>query len=227
MPHNSIELPLTPKAYGFKKSVFTEASALGAELPGTFCTSSTIAMQSALEDAFLSAETRTLEHRISELRNAQSPASFPTKEMEKSVEERLFDATASVKILTSAVAMHLDSVWREKLFRQIDSLHDPEEWDPEDTPVRQASFNTFLKAIFQLQPNRLPGLGLSHAGFLIAAWTTGQNRLTIEFLANDRVRWVISRRHDNESEQYAGHTSVSRLREGLQAHHPEEWFSKW
>lgn len=218
---------LAPKVFGFKKSALTELSALGTELPGALCTASTIAMQSILEDSFLSAETSALEHRIAELRNPQSPASFPTKEVEKSVEECLFDATASVKILTSAVAMHLDSVWREKLFRQIDSLHDPEEWDPEDTPIRQASFNTFLKAIFQLQPDRLPGLGLSHAGFLIAAWTAGQSRLTIEFLVNDRVRWVISRRRDNESEQYAGHTSVSRLHEGLQPHHPEEWFSRW
>lgn len=226
MTNNPIGFSLVPHAHGFKKSAFTEASSLGTRLPESPGTSSTLAMQSALQDAFLSSETRNIERHISGLLNPQSPASLHSRDDEKSIEERLFEATANVKILTSQVAMHLDSVWREKLFRQIDSLHDADEWDPADTPIRKSSFNTFLKAIFLIKPQRLPGLGLSHGGALIAAWTTGENRLTIEFLAHDRVRWVISRRHNNESEQYAGHTSVGRLFEGLQPHHPEEWFSK-
>ena len=227
MANYPISVSLVPQAFDFKKSMLTEASALGAKQPETLYASSALAMQFALQDAFLSSETRTIERIVSELRNPQSPASLRSKDDEKSTQERLFDATANVKILTSQVAMYLDNVWREKLFRQIDSLHDVDEWDTDDTPIQQSSFNTFLKAIVQIRPERLPGLGLSHSGLLIAAWTTGQNRLTIEFLEKGRVRWVISRRRDNnESEQYAGHTPVNLLLEGLQPYHPEEWFSK-
>lgn len=229
MTFKSTGMNLIPHVGDFKKSLLSEASSIGsnAKFPGLILSSASVyAMQSVIQDAFLSSETRNIERLISELRNPQSPASLYSKDIEKSIQERLFDATASVKILTSQVAMHLDSVWREKLFRQIDSLHDPDEWDPADNPVRQSSFITFLKAIFQIKPGRLPGLGLSHGGHLIAAWTVGKNRLTIEFLSHDRVRWVVSRYRDDEPEQYAGHTSVSRLLEGLQPYHPEEWFVK-
>jgi hypothetical protein len=227
MANYPISVSMVAQTSDFKKSMLTEASTLGAKQPETFYASSATAMQLRLQEAFLSSETMAFERLVSDLRNPQSPASLRSKDDQKTIQERLFDATANVKILTSQVAMYLDNVWREKLFRQIDSLHDVDEWDPDDAPIRQSSFNTFLKAIVQLKPERLPGLGLSHSGFLIAAWTTGKNRLTIEFLEKGRVRWIISRRRDNhEFEQYAGHTSVSRLLEGLQPHHPEEWFSK-
>ena len=43
----------------------------------------------------------------------------------KSLEERLFDALASVKVLTSKIAMHLDRKWRDRLFAQLDRMHSP------------------------------------------------------------------------------------------------------
>jgi len=146
---------------------------------------------------------------------------------EKPLQERLFDALANVKILTSQVAMHLERAWKDKLFRQLDSLHDPEEWEAGDLPIEQSSFATFLKAMLKINPERRPGLGLSSAGNLIAAWTTDQDRLTIEFFSNDRIRFVLSRRvpDDDDTERFAGDTSVARLAEGLAGYHPERWFS--
>ena len=129
--------------------------------------------------------------------------------------ERLFDALASVKILTSQVAMHLDREWRDKLFRQLHPLHDPAELEAGDEPIQQSSFATFLKAILDINPERRPGLGLSQAGHLIAAWTTGPDRLTIEFLPDDRVIWVLARYVEDEPERFAGQTPVTRLTEGL------------
>ena len=76
----------------------------------------------------------------------------------KSVAERLFDATAEVKMLTSQVAMHLENEWRERLFSQLDRLHDPDEWDKDDRPVERSSFSTFLKTICDLRPAVRPGL---------------------------------------------------------------------
>jgi hypothetical protein len=186
---------------------------------------SRLSMQSALYAAAFSEGTRTVERCVGNLLNPPSPASLTSPTDGRRLEERLFDATASVKILTSQIAMHLEREWRDKLFRQLDSLHDPNEWEPDDDPIQQASFATFIKAIIQIKPKRRPGLGLSHTGHLIAAWTTDFDRLTIEFLPNDHVRWVIGRRHDNEQEHIAGQTRVSRLAEALAPYNPGIWFS--
>jgi hypothetical protein len=179
-----------------------------------------------LEPAF-SPETKLLTRRVDALRNRRSPTfREPEPTSSKDLAERLFDALASAKILTSAVAMHLDREGRDKLFRQLDSLHDLAEWEEGDEPLQQSSFATFLKAMLTINPRRRPGLGLSHTGHLIAAWTTDRDRLTIEFLPNDRVRWVLARYKDDEPDRFAGQTPVSRLAEGLEAHEPEHWFSR-
>src|SRR5271165_2609297 len=175
-------------------------------------------------------EQDQIARRVAELRNQPSPASLRSEPRlapdEQPLETRLFDALAAVKILTAQVAMHLDGEWRKKLFGQLDSLHDPEEWEAGDEPVGQSSFATFLKAILSIRPERRPGLGLSHTGNIIAAWTTGRDRLTIEFLPNDRVRWVLALYHDGEEpDRFAGQTPVSRLAEGITPYHSEHWFS--
>jgi hypothetical protein len=182
-----------------------------------------------LEQAF-SVETNRIARLVAELRNEPSPASLKSLPRlapdQPPLEVRLFDALAAVKILTAQVAMHLDGEWRRRLFEQLDSLHDPEEWEAgDDEPVGQSSFATFLKAILSIRPERRPGLGLSHTGNVIAAWTTGQDRLTIEFLPNDRVRWVLGLYHDGEPDRFAGQTPVTRLAEGLAPYRPEHWFS--
>jgi hypothetical protein len=178
-----------------------------------------------LEPAF-STETRTIAGQIDALRIGKSPSSIteaPTAE--KDLAERVFESLAAAKILTSQVAMHLERGSRDRLFQQLDSLHDTSEWEEGDEPVHSPSFATFLKAILYLRPERRPGLGLSHDGNLIAAWTTGHDRLTIEFLPNDRVRWVLARYEDDEPDRFAGQTGVTRLAEGLAPHRPEHWFS--
>jgi hypothetical protein len=140
------------------------------------------------------------------------------------LELRLFDALAAAKILASQVAMHLDQNWRNELFHQIDSLHDPAEWETDDQPLRGESFSTFLKAVLSIKPERRPGFGLSVEGNLIAAWTTGHDRLTIEFLPSDRVRWVLSRKAEGDTERFAGETGVGRLFSGLKNFNVEHWF---
>jgi hypothetical protein len=182
----------------------------------------------SLEPA-ISQQTKAIAHKIQSLQNGPLPSSMRLDTrpdaIETPIHERLFDALAAAKVLTSRVAMHFTLEWRDKLFRQLDSLHDPAEWEEGDLPVHQASFMTFLKAMLTINPARRPGLGLSHAGNLIAAWTTGGDRLTIEFMLHDRIRWVISRRYDDGPVRYAGDVPVSRLAEGLSKHNPEHWFS--
>lgn len=175
----------------------------------------------------LSADTNKIAEWINGLRRP-SPASLTgTTTVEgPPLEARVFEALAAAKILTSHVAMHLEREFRNKLFRQLDSLHDTAEWEDSDEPINQPSFQTFLKAILTIKLERGPGLGLSRTGNLIAAWTTGRDRLTIEFLPNDRVSWVLARYDDtDEPARFAGQTRVSQLKEGLAPHRPEHWFS--
>jgi hypothetical protein len=170
-------------------------------------------------------DNRTVEQRIRALHSQPSPGSLRVDmTSERSVSERIFDALADVKILTSQVAMHLDTEWRHKLFRQLDSLHDIAEWEPGDEPIERESFTTFLRAILSINPKRRPGLGLSQAGYLVAAWKTSDDLLTIEFLGLDRVRWVLSRRKGDVPERFAGETRVDRLVASLAQYNPDHWF---
>ena len=179
-----------------------------------------------LELAF-SSETKRLARQVDALRHHLSPTSHDqTLLPRKDLAERLFDALASAKVITASVAMHLDCARRDKLFRQLDSLHDLAEWEEGDEPLQQSSFETFLKAMLAVNPERQPGLGLSHAGHLIGAWTIGRDRLTIEFLPNDWVKWVLAQyKEDDEARRFAGQTPVSELTESLAPYQPEHWFS--
>lgn len=139
--------------------------------------------------------------------------------------EKLFDALAQVKLLTAQVAMHLDAEWRNGIFEQLDDLLDAEDWHEDDDPIKASSFETFLRMIVFHGPSRRPGLGLSNRAYLIAAWTSGLDRLTIEFLPHDVVRWVLSCEVDGEGERAAGETPVRRLMEVLAPYSPLRWFA--
>lgn len=164
------------------------------------------------------------------LRRLESPVP-PSQNTEpvtkaRSLDEALFDARSAAKELTSMVAMHLDPEWRKRLFAQLDSLHDPEEWEKGDIPLQRASFNTFLRTICLVQPKCRPGLGLSAAGHLIAVWLAGGNRLTIEFLPSDGVKIVLSNNLGNHVERAAISTKAEFLLSKLAPYQPDQWFGQ-
>lgn len=138
--------------------------------------------------------------------------------------EQLFDTAADFKMFTSKVAMHLEPAWRTKLFSQLDSLLDPDEWDPEDLPPAALSFRTLLRMLLLLRPARKPGLGADHEGHLIAAWTTDENRLTVTCLQGDQVRYVLKRKLPDEAVRSAGDCSIAFLPTALHAYEPHVWF---
>jgi hypothetical protein len=187
-------------------------------------TTSNWSMGAALEPAF-SNETKRIVEWVDRLRRP-SPASLQSEAGGQRLSAQVFDALAAVKILTARVAMHLSRESRDRLFAQLDSLHETEQWETGDEPINPSSFETFLKAILTIRPGRRPGFGLSHIGNLIAAWTTDRDRLTIEFLPKDRIRWVLARYPDDgEPDRFAGQVEVSRLVESLAPYRPEHWFS--
>ena len=142
-----------------------------------------------------------------------------------SLEEQLYNSRAAFKIKTATVAMHLPNNWRTLLFRQVDSLLSLEDWDSADVPVGETSSVTFLRMLLLVRAKRRPGLGATSDGHLIAMWTVGNDRLTIECLPADEIRWVVFREIDGERESAAGRTVLARLPDVLKPYAPERWFA--
>lgn len=146
------------------------------------------------------------------------------REGPKSIEEKLYDRLAAFKIKTALVAMHLDHDWRSRLFRQLDNLLAPDAWEEDDPPPSLASFTTFLRMLVLLRPGRRPGLGATADGNLIAAWTVGEDRLTIECLPDDQTRWNLAVTIDCERERAVAITPIQRLKSVLSPYGPGRWF---
>jgi hypothetical protein len=174
-------------------------------------------------------EQTTLMRNINELNIPSTLTSIQEKNNSTNnpliIEESLFDACANVKIITSQISMHLAPGWREKLFLQIDRMHDKDEWDEEDLPVNTSSFQAFIGWMLQIEFTKGPGLGLTTTGNLIAAWTYKGSRLTLEFLPKFHVRWVVTKQIDDQVERASGTTSINRLSENLAPYSPENLYS--
>jgi hypothetical protein len=172
----------------------------------------------------VSATSKLIEQRLRDL-TLPTPTfsgnrSIPTKNLD----EQLYDALAAFKIHTASVAMHLDPEWRNRLFSQLNNLLGAEDWQPDDSPPSLASFSTFLRMLVLLRPVRRPGLGATSDGLLIAAWTHGEDRLTVECLPQDIARWNLALTIEGERERAAAITPVGRLNEVLRPYAPQRWF---
>ena len=142
-----------------------------------------------------------------------------------SLEAQLYNSRAAFKIRTATIAMHLPGDWRTRLFSQVDSLLSLDDWDKADIPISEASFTTFLRMVLLVRAKRRPGLGATGDGHVIAMWTVGSDRLTIECLPADDIRWIVVCGIDGDRESAAGQTVLARLLEVLKPYAPERWFA--
>lgn len=138
---------------------------------------------------------------------------------------QLATKVASFKRMTATIAMYLDPVWRTQLFATLDRLLDPDDWDPDFRLPTEPSFSTFLRMIIYLHPTKRPGLGLSPTGQFLAAWTRDTDRIVVECLPGDEVRWVISRMLDGDRETGAGKVLLHRVPEVTAPYKPEVLFA--
>jgi len=141
------------------------------------------------------------------------------------IEVQLCEKAASLKRLAATVAMHLDAEWRGRLFTRLDQLLDPIDWESDFELPSEQSFSTFLRMIIYLHPTRWPGIGLSAGGHFLASWVCGSDRIIIECLRNDEVRWVLSRTVDGDRESGAGKLQLHRIPEVTAGYHPEPLFN--
>ena len=155
-------------------------------------------------------------HKISDVQNVS-----PTGE---SIEGKLEEKRTAFKRLAASVGMYLDPDWRARLFAKLDALTDPEEWDPEFMMPSEQSFSTFLRMIIYLHPTKRPGLGLSAKGHFLASWSKLEDRIVIECLVNDDVRWVLSRTVGDLRESGAGKTKIYRLPDVIHPYEPDHLF---
>ena len=148
--------------------------------------------------------------------NSRAPASL---------DERLHDARAAFKVRTNMFAMHFGRDWQQKFFAQIDCIMDAGEWDPEDPVLTETAFATLLRILLILRGKRRPGLAAGPIGTIIATWTAGDNRLTLQCLPGDSVRWIVTQIIDGQPDTAAGQTTVTHLMRRLQSFTPEQWFT--
>lgn len=139
--------------------------------------------------------------------------------------EKLFDVTAAVKVWTAQLAMHLPLDARDRLFRQIDTLHDAEEWTESDTPVSIESYKTLVRAIIYHKIDSRPSLALMPTGNILALWKDGIDKLTIEFLPEMRARWLVQNHTTAGAERVSGTGPLERLSDNLAAYGAERWFN--
>lgn len=171
----------------------------------------------------LSHSTSEFQKSIHNLVSIKSPSAH-VGATHKTLKETLYDATSEVKILTSQVAMYLDRNLRDRIFKQLDNLHDISEWDEDASPIKRESFKTFLKMIIALKPTKSPGLGLSDRGLLLAGWSIDKGILTTEFLPQDNIKWTLSVTMDGDVDRVVGTTNVARFLSRISPYEPEQWF---
>jgi hypothetical protein len=172
----------------------------------------------------LSKSAGDIDKVLSRLSRPPPALSSPPPTREQSLAEKLYDALASFKVRTAAVAMHIDRDWRNRLFTQLDNLLNADNWEADDTPPTIASFSTLLRMLIYLKLRRRPGLGATSDGHIVAAWTNGGDRLTIECLPDDFVRLSLSVAIDAERERAAAVIPVGRLNQVLAPYNPARWF---
>jgi hypothetical protein len=183
---------------------------------------------SKLNNQFFSDRTKEVMNSIDELEKNNLLISENIYEERITLDEQLFDARANVKVLLSKVSMHFSKAFREKLFRQIDLIHDFEEWEEGDAPIQIQSFHTFIRWFFMTQPPRLPNFGLSSGGHFIASWLTNNNkdRLILEFMLNDRIKWFVTKSYEEGADHSSGVTKISRIADILLPYQTDDWFIK-
>lgn len=148
--------------------------------------------------------------------------------LEKSVpiEDQLSAKLLSMKKILTAVAMYFEPSWRNELIDKLQRLHDAEEWEDGDRDLpAELSFATFLRTIIYLHPTKRPGIGLSAQGHFLASWRRDTDRIVIEFLPNDELKWVLSQIVDGRRESGAGINQIHRLPDVIAGYEPERFFN--
>lgn len=120
-------------------------------------------------------------------------ADFAATTSSSVLDELLFDNAANLKRDMSQYAMHLDVPLRDWIRSRIDALLSLDNWEEDSSAISQTSFATFLRFITATKPQRLPSLGVSPAGHVLASWWLGDKRLYVEFMPSEIAKASVVR----------------------------------
>jgi hypothetical protein len=202
---------------------------------------STIALQRKRTDANVgptvpalswgaSALSKVVEKRISDLQKLTAGAVSTigkTTDTRPSgtIENQLRAKLATMKQILTAVSMYFDPAWRTELIGKLERFHEAEDWEGDREFPSERSFATFLRAIIYLRPTKRPGVGLSAQGHFLASWRRGSDRIVIEFLPNDELKWVLSQTIEGDRESGAGINQIHRLPDVIAGYEPDRFFT--
>ena len=130
-----------------------------------------------------------------------------------------------LKVLVSRVSMHFNDTRRRSLFRQIDMIHDPENWEESDELPSKDSFSTLMRFYISPRVIQNPKLGLSANGMFLAMWSTDGAMLTLEFKPKDQVAWIVREQSNGELEYASGASPLRRLWNVIAPYRISEWLS--
>jgi hypothetical protein len=117
-------------------------------------------------------------------------------------EERVFNSLVSLKVAVSQYAMHLSTEERQRLFGELDSVINTEDWHEEDQLPAIDSFRDFLKWMIYSKYNKWISIGVSDDGLLQVAWKTTGVLLTALFAGKEFVRWTAQIAAENGEKGY-------------------------
>jgi hypothetical protein len=177
-----------------------------------------------------SALSKVVERRISDLQKLTaggvSMISKTTDTLPSgTIENRLGAKLAAMKQVLMPVSMYFDQSWRRELIEKLDRFHDAEDWEGDREFPSERSFATFLRTIIYLHPTKRPGLGLSAQGNFLASWRRGSDRIVIEFLPSDELKWVLSQTIGGDRESGAGVNQIHRLPDLIAGYEPDRFFN--
>jgi hypothetical protein len=126
-----------------------------------------------------------------------------------SLEERLFENAAELKIALSELVMHLAPQWRTVVFKQLDRLLDVKSWAEDSAFINKSTFMTFLRFIIYALPTRFPSLGVGITGDILAAWNNGSQQIAVEFFGDNHASATFVRpaAHSPETFAWRGHVA--------------------
>lgn len=127
----------------------------------------------------------------------------------ETLESKLFDNAAELKIALSQIVMHLDPEWRDIIRDQLDALLDANNWQDDSAFITKSTFITFLRFIIFANPTRLPSLGVGSTGHMLAAWRNGERRIAVEFFRDDQAAatFVMQGARSKEAVAWRGHVA--------------------
>lgn len=157
-------------------------------------------------------------------KNDQPTESMTVSKAGRNTSAELYEALASAKLWMADVAMHFKPEVRQRVFKQIDLLHDESSWMEGDEPMLLESFKGFLLFLLSIKGASKPSIALTPAGHVIAIWHKPERQLSIEFRERDHVMWTVRLASNSKPDITSGCSSRDDLFDRLAPYSPEAWF---